>query len=188
MGYVVDQKSQLHSELGLLLPRLRSFAACLAGDDKQAQALTRAVHNHLLASSTKGRGHGPLALWAMAQMHKIWAGRNNGKQFGKADPRLFQPRSRVNDGGTSAQLALRIAQLSPGQRGALHLVYGERLSYDEVAEIFDVPVSEIISRLAGAHTALRESDIRGGRQGGSPNGADGRAPQSPPIYARGQAA
>jgi DNA-directed RNA polymerase specialized sigma24 family protein len=50
--------------------------------------------------------------------------------------------------------------LSPQQRGTLHLVYGERLSYDEVAEIFGLPVSAIVSRLAKCHAGLAQADER----------------------------
>ena len=72
----------------------------------------------------------------------------------------YQPRSRANDGGASARFAMRIAKLNAHQRGTLHLVYGERLSYDEVAEIFDVPVSAIISRLAKCHAQLTHAEER----------------------------
>ena len=167
MGYVVRQKSHIDSELGLLMPRLRSFAAALTGSDTKTQELVKATRHHILARMAKDRGHTPLALWAFTQMHRIWASRGKrGAQEGadNADPRLFQPRSRMNDGGASARLAMRIAQFSPHQRGALHLVYGERLSYDEVAEIFDAPVATIITRLAKSHLALAQTEEReGGR-------------------------
>jgi DNA-directed RNA polymerase specialized sigma24 family protein len=163
MGYVVRQKSHIDSELGLLMPRLRSFAAALTGSEARTQELVKAARNQILARMAKERGHTPLPLWAFAQTQKLWANRmkrNAGVRPDPVDPRLFQPRSRVNDGGASARFAMRIAQLGPQQRGTLHLVYGERLSYDEVAEIFDVPVSAIISRLAKCHAQLAQAEER----------------------------
>src|SRR5262245_1098594 len=132
MGYVVQQKSQINSELGLMMPRLRSFAIALTGSEPKAQELVRATRNQILARMAKERGHTPVALWALAQMHKLWAARTKrtADHADGADPRLFQPRSRVQDGGASARFAMRIAQLGALQRGTLHLVYGERLSYD----------------------------------------------------------
>lgn len=159
MGYVADQKSQIHSELGLMMPRLKSFASSLTGCETKAQTLIRATHHHLLARSGKERGHTPLALWALMQMHKIWVSRMKGKQAEQVDPHLFQPRSRAGD-AASARFATRLARLSPNERGALHLVYGERLSYDEVAEVFDVEVSAIIARLAKCHAVLGEANAR----------------------------
>jgi RNA polymerase sigma-70 factor (ECF subfamily) len=164
MGYVVDQKSQISSELGLMMPRLKAFAAALTANEAASQSLGKATRNHILARMAKERGHTPVALWAFAQMYKIWASRMKPAQDERAapaDPRLFQPRSRANDGGASARFARALAQLSPQQRGTLYLVYGERLAYDEVAEIFAAPVSTIVTRLAKCHASLAQTDERG---------------------------
>jgi DNA-directed RNA polymerase specialized sigma24 family protein len=161
MGYAVQQKSQINSELGLMMPRLKSFAAALTGSESRTQDLLKATRNQILARMAKERGHTPLALWAFAQMQKLWAARMKRASLDRpdgADPRLFHPVARVNDGGASARFAMRIAGLGPIQRGTLHLVYGERLSYDEVAEIFDAPVSTIISRLAQCHAMLAQAN------------------------------
>jgi RNA polymerase sigma-70 factor (ECF subfamily) len=187
MGYVSEQKSQMHSELGLLMPRLKSFAMSLTGDEAQALALVKVTRQHLLTRTSKERGHTPLILWAFMQLQRIWATRGKSKATDKADPRLFQPRSRVGDGGVSARLAMRLAQFSPSQRGTLHLVYGERLSYDEAAEIFDVPVSEIIARLSKCYAALAVPLNRS-----APYSSTGRsqapAPRAASMYGRGRAA
>lgn len=154
MGYVADQKSQIHSECGLITPRLKAFAMALTGCEAKTQTLVRAAHQHILARASKERGHTPLLIWALIQTHKIWVARMNGRGAEQTDPRVFQPRSRTNDGGASARFAVRIARLSPIQRGALHLVYGERLSYDEVAEIFGVEITEVMSWLARSYAVL----------------------------------
>ncbi len=177
MGYVVEQKSQINSELGLVMPRLNSFAAALTGSESKAQALLKAARNHILSRVSKDRGHTPLALWAFTQTYSIWVSRMKGAPSDRpeaADPRLFQPRSRANDGGASARFAMQLAQLSPQRRATLHLVYGERLSYDEVAEIFGVPVATVITRLAKCHEALAQPDERAQLAPASPR-AQGRA-------------
>jgi DNA-directed RNA polymerase specialized sigma24 family protein len=181
MGYVTDQKSQIHSEFGLMMPRLRSFALSLTGCEVKAQTLVRATRHHLLARSAKERGHMPLALWALMQMQKIWASRMKGRQADQVDPRLFQPRSRAQD-VAAARFAMRLARLSPFQRGALHLVYGERLSYDEVADIFEVEVSEIIGWLTRSYAALGEMSAR---ERSRPN-TEGAAVRSPEAAAKRQ--
>ena len=162
MGYVVDQKSQINSELGLMMPRLKAFAAALTANEAAIQSLGKATRNHILARMAKERGHTPVTLWAFAQMYKIWAARMKSAPDDAApvDPRLFQPRSRANDGGASARFARALAHLAPQQRATLHLVYGERLSYDEVAEIFGQPVSAIVTRLAKCHAVLGQSEER----------------------------
>lgn len=178
MGYVADQKSQIHSEFGLMMPRLKAFAGALTGDEGRTQTLVRAAHHHILARVSRERGHTPLLIWSLMQVYGLWSARMRGAAA-DTDPRLFQPRSRTNDGGTSARFAIKLSRLSPAQRGALHLVYGERLSYDEVAEIFGTQVSEIITLLARSYAALGDApvadrpDMHG--HGPAPQARQGRA-------------
>jgi RNA polymerase sigma-70 factor (ECF subfamily) len=158
MGYAVDHKVQIQSELSLLMPRLASFAAALTGTEPVRQALLKATRNQVLARAAKERGHTPFPIWAFCVMHALWAARmppQAGEKAAAADPRLFQPR------GAGSKLPRFVAQLPAQHRGTLHLVYGEKLSYDEVAEIFNVPVATVMSRLARCHTALIEFEDQG---------------------------
>jgi DNA-directed RNA polymerase specialized sigma24 family protein len=163
MGYVAEHKSQINSELALLMPRLKAFAAALTGSQAQSQTLLKATHSYT-RSKARERGHTPMALWAFTHMHNLWANRMKparGERGSQADARLFCPRSRAGDGMSGAvRFARMLAQLPPEQRGALHLTYGERLSYDEVAEVFSVPVATIITWLAKAYAVLSEVEGR----------------------------
>jgi RNA polymerase sigma-70 factor (ECF subfamily) len=165
MGYPVDKKAQIHSELALLMPRLASFAAALTGHDGAAQALVKSTRSQALARAAKERGHTPLILWTFHLMHGLWASRmkGQGEKPGAVDARLFQPRS-LGQGGHPAQtvrMAKFLAQLPAQQRATLHLVYGERLSYDEVADVFGVPVGTVMTRLARCHAALHAMEDHG---------------------------
>jgi DNA-directed RNA polymerase specialized sigma24 family protein len=159
MGYVAEHKSQINSELALLMPRLKAFAAALTGSEAQSHALLKATQGYT-RSKARERGHTPLALWAFTQMHSLWVNRMNPERDERgpqADARLFCPRSRAGDGTSGAvRFARLLAKLPPQQRGALHLTYGERLSYDEVAEVFGVPVATVITWLAKAYAVLME--------------------------------
>jgi RNA polymerase sigma factor (sigma-70 family) len=165
MGYPVDRKAQIHSELALLMPRLASFAVALTGHDGAAQALLKATRAQALSRAAKERGHTPLILWTFHLMHGLWAARMKGQteKSGSVDPRLFQPRSLAQGGqpAQTARMAKFIAQLPAQQRATLHLVYGERLSYDEVADVFGVAVGTIMTRLARCHAALNHFEDHG---------------------------
>lgn len=165
MGYPVDRKAQIHSELALLMPRLASFAAALTGHDAAAQALLKLARAQALSRAAKERGHTPLILWTFHVMYDLWVSRMKAQteKAGAGDPRLFQPRS-LGQGGHPAQtvrMAKFLAQLPAQQRATLHLVYGERLSYDEVADVFSVPVGKVMARLARCHTALHHFEDHG---------------------------
>jgi DNA-directed RNA polymerase specialized sigma24 family protein len=159
MGYPVDKKAQVHAELALLTPRLSAFAAALAGTEGGKEALLKGTRGQALSRAAKDRGHTPLLLWCFALMRSLWTIRSKSMSSAErliADPRLFQPRSSLpgDDAGAASRMARFVAQLSPQQRGMLHLVYGERLSYDMVAEVFGVAVSTVMTQLAQAHVAM----------------------------------
>jgi RNA polymerase sigma-70 factor (ECF subfamily) len=56
----------------------------------------------------------------------------------------------------AAQLLREIARLPEAQRETVLLVYAEGFSYREAAEILDVPIGTIMSRLAAAREKLAE--------------------------------
>lgn len=165
MGYPVDKKAQIHSELALSLPRLASFAVALTGNQAASQALIKATRSQVLARAARERGHTPLLLWAFQLMNTLWTTRMKSRQDERqasVEPRLFQPRgSEGASPSAQARMAKFIAQLPAQQRATLHLVYGERLSYDEVADVFAVPVSAVMTRLARCHAALHQAEDLG---------------------------
>jgi RNA polymerase sigma-70 factor (ECF subfamily) len=162
MAYPVNKKAQIHSELALSMPRLFSFAVALTGNEAASHALVKATRNQVLARAARERGHTPLLLWAFHLMNALWTARMKSRQDERqigVEPRLFQPRGADNGGPAEmSRMAKFVAQLPAQQRATLHLVYGERLSYDEVAEIFAVPVATVMTRLARCHAALHQAE------------------------------
>jgi RNA polymerase sigma-70 factor (ECF subfamily) len=160
MGYGVDKKSGVKSELKTLLPRLKGFATALTGNGQASHALLKATCKYIATKADKEQGHTPFPLWAFTQMHTLWsrreAQRENPREPQTADYRLFVGRSAENDSAASS-FARFISQLPPQQRGTLLLVYGEGWSYDETAEVFGVPIATVMTRLARSHAALAQA-------------------------------
>lgn len=160
MGYGVDKKSSVKSELRALLPRLKGFATALTGNGQATHALLKATCKYIAAKAEKEQGHTPFALWAFTQMHTLWsrreAQRENPREATAVDYRLFVGTNGEN-GAAAAAFARFVAQLPPQQRGTLLLVYGEGWSYDETAEVFGVPVATVMTRLARSHSALEQA-------------------------------
>jgi RNA polymerase sigma-70 factor (ECF subfamily) len=78
-----------------------------------------------------------------------------------ADPRVkadappgVHPQSRSERG---AEMLAQLRELALEQREILVLVAGERLSYAEIADLLQMPVATVISRLSQAREALRTS-------------------------------
>jgi RNA polymerase sigma-70 factor (ECF subfamily) len=52
------------------------------------------------------------------------------------------------------QVLKEVERLPDGQREAVFLVYGEGMAYREAADVLDVPVGTVMSRLAAARSKL----------------------------------
>ncbi len=158
MGYVSDRQPSIQSELQALLPRLHNFAAALTGERHASLELTRTVCHIVLTRAHREKGQTQLSLWALTEMHTLWmtrlAARVKPRREDPAEPELFYAGADAKHGPASGQLAKFIAHLPAQQRGALTLVYGLGLSYDEAAEVYGVHVSTIMTRLVRCHKAL----------------------------------
>ncbi|MDX2263954.1 MAG: RNA polymerase sigma factor [Hyphomicrobiales bacterium] len=159
MGYGADKASSIQQELQTLMPRLHYFAAALTGSRASALDLTATICQTALARAARDKGQTPLLLWTLTEMHTLWvqrlAARSGPRRGEPAEPELFFPAApRGRPSAATASLAKFIAHLPPQQRGALTLVYGLGLSYDEAAEVYGAPVSTLMTRLARCHKAL----------------------------------
>ncbi len=65
----------------------------------------------------------------------------------------------------SERLARLVERLSPGYRRVIHLRHNEQLSYNEIAQVLDVPLGTVKARLHRAHHRLRDLLAAEGRPG-----------------------
>ncbi|MFH1085115.1 MAG: sigma-70 family RNA polymerase sigma factor, partial [Chloroflexota bacterium] len=66
---------------------------------------------------------------------------------------------------TRRALAQAVQELPPGARSALVLREYEQLAYSEIADILQIPIGTVMSRLNYARTLLREKLQEGRQQG-----------------------
>jgi RNA polymerase sigma-70 factor (ECF subfamily) len=152
----------VRSELIALLPRLRRFARALArstdeADDLVQTALERALRN--LGSWTPGTR---LDAWMFRIMKNCWIDEVRSKTVRE---RVFAPEEAgvsVGSGGPEemelfleAQAArAAMNELPREQRLAVALVLVEGLSYREAADLLEVPIGTLTSRLARGRAAI----------------------------------
>jgi RNA polymerase sigma-70 factor (ECF subfamily) len=149
-------------ELVALLPRLRRFARALtrstdAADDLVQTALERALrHLDSLGPDAK------VDAWMFRIMKNAWIDEIRSRSV---RTRVFAPEEEgvnVGAGGEAAMetrleaLAVREAmqELPDEQRMTMALVFVEGLSYREAAEVMEVPIGTVTSRLARGRAAL----------------------------------
>jgi RNA polymerase sigma-70 factor (ECF subfamily) len=149
----------LSAEIVELLPRLRRFARALAGNISDADDLVQIAIERALARSDQLRRDAPLAGWMFGILRNAWL---DEIRVRKRRHRVFAPAElgeQVADprGGHAEVLTVQQAmqRLPEEQREVISLVLIEGLSYREAAQVIDVPIGTVTSRLARGREALQ---------------------------------
>ncbi len=150
----------LREEIVGLLPRLRRFARALARNPHDADDLVQIAVERALARSGQLRPESQLAAWLFGILRHAWI--DEARARTRRD-RVFAPEElgeNVGDSssGTEADIVAvqeAMSRLPEEQRTAVALVLVEGLSYKEAAEVMNVPIGTLTSRLARGREALQ---------------------------------
>lgn len=149
-------------DLVRLVPRLRRFALGLCGNRADADDLVQAACERALRNEDAFVAGTRMDSWMYRIVQNLWLdARRRGKVRGTAvDP----GEAGLHDGGkgaragedrvTLARVFGELERLPDAQRTVLTLVAVEGLSYREVAEVLDIPIGTVTSRLVRAREAL----------------------------------
>ena len=153
---------QFADQLVAVLPRLRRFARGLSRSVTDADDLVQAACERALARRHQFQEGTRFDSWMFRIVQTIWIDQVRARDVRKengdvAEERLGsdEPVRRVEARLALDEVRRAIHRLSPDQRTALLLVTVEGLSYKEAAEVMQVPVGTIMSRLARARLALQ---------------------------------
>lgn len=162
------------TELIALLPRLRRFALGLTADPHQADDLVQAGCERALTRRHQWQAGTRLDSWMFKIMQNLWIDQMRSKPVAaQADSEeLEHVPDRDWNRGMEAKLTLdqvtrAMAALPDAMRAVLTLVCIEGLSYKEAAEVLDVPIGTVMSRLARARLELNDILQRGPATGGA---------------------
>jgi RNA polymerase sigma-70 factor (ECF subfamily) len=155
----VDPSQAVREGLIPLLPRLRRLARALAGQVADADDLVQIVLERALTRAGQWRPDAPLDKWVFAIARNAW--RDELRARGRSQ-NLFAPEEAgitAVDGSSAPvqklELAAAMAALLPDHREVVALVLIEGMSYAEAAELLEVPVGTVTSRLARARAILQ---------------------------------
>ena len=142
-----------------LLPRLRRLARALAGQVADADDLVQIVLERALARAAQWRPDAALDKWVFAIARNAWRdelrARGRSQQLFAAEEAGELIADRVAQPAQQLELAMALAALPPDHREVVALVLVEGMSYGEAAELLEVPVGTVTSRLARARATLQ---------------------------------
>lgn len=160
----MDQAQAFDSELTQLLPRLRRFAHALSRDPAQADDLAQMTLERALRSREQWQPGTRLDSWAYRIMRNLWIdtvrARGRRQKF-EAPPEAGasvgeDPREAMDSAIDLKRAMAAMERLPDEQREVVALILVEGFGYRETAEMLDLPIGTVSSRLVRGRTALLE--------------------------------
>ena len=160
----MDPSPTFEAELTALLPRLRRFAHGLSRDSAEADDLTQLTVERALRSRDQWQEGTRLDSWLYKIMRNLWIDtvRSRGRRQRHEAPAIEaesigeDPREAM-DAALELQRAMAAMQRLPDeQREVVALILVEGFGYREAAELLELPIGTVSSRLVRGRTALLE--------------------------------
>lgn len=156
----MSSTAHLHLEIAALLPRLRRFARTITYHREDADDLVQVAVERAMVRGAQWEEGTRLDSWIFRIMKNAWIDEVRTRIRRE---RLFAPEEageHVGDDSAQAhqqRLAIQkaISMLSDDHRIVIGLVLVDGLPYKEAAEVLDVPLGTLTSRLARAREALQ---------------------------------
>jgi len=151
---------ELDEQLRELIPRLRRFAVSLTRNPSSADDLVQASLERAIVRWADKRPEGELRAWLFSILYRQFLDAHRRSRRYARMLEFFTGRDDAQpsvERTVMAQSTLQaFDQLNTEQRALLLWVSVEGMSYKEVAEILEVPVGTVMSRLSRARQALRQ--------------------------------
>ena len=155
-----ETPQNIHEQIVALLPRLRRFARNLARNPHDADDVVQIAVERALMRLDQWRSDARLDSWMFKIVRNAWI--DELRSRGRRD-KVFLAAEAGEHVGTDSMaretdlLAVQsaMAGLPQEQREAVSLVLVEGLPYREAADVLDVPIGTLTSRLARGREALQ---------------------------------
>ena len=153
--------------LPALLPRLWSFALRLAVDPDDAADLVQRACVRALERRHQLRPGSSTLSWLFSIVHSVWLNEVRARQIRRnASMRLTEDLVSVEAHPSAAnpevdvfhqQIVAAVERLPDAQRAVMLLVAVEGLTYREAADVLEVPIGTVMSRLARARLLIGQT-------------------------------
>jgi RNA polymerase sigma-70 factor (ECF subfamily) len=155
-----ETSQSIHEQIVTLLPRLRRFARNLTRNPHDADDVVQMAVERALTRLDQWRSDARLDSWMFKIVRNAWIDELRAR--GRRD-KIFLAEEAGDNIGTDSMaretellsVQSAMARLPEDQREAVSLVLVEGLPYREAAEVLDVPIGTLTSRLARGREALQ---------------------------------
>lgn len=154
--------NEIDDQLRELLPRMRRFAVWLTRDPSSADDLVQSSLEKALSRWADKRPEGDLRAWLFSILYRQFLdAHRRSRCYGRMLELFTGARDDHYEPSVERTVVARstleaFGLLNTEQRALLLWVSVEGLSYKEIAEILDVPIGTVMSRLSRARQALRQ--------------------------------
>ena len=147
-----------------LLPELRRFAYSLTCDRDAADDLTQSALERALTKASAWDSSRPLKFWVFRIARNLWLDQLRAEKVRGNIEDIDDEGVDIADDRLAAmhttqelrEVTDKMRELPEDQRAVLALVAVEGYSYKEAAELLDIPVGTVMSRLSRARKTLIE--------------------------------
>lgn len=158
----MDISGTFEDQLAALLPRLRRFAHSLSRDPADADDLTQASIERALKSKAQWQPDTRLDSWCYRIMRNLWidTARSRARRTAHEAPEDDglnvgeDPRSAMDASVDLKRIMSAMDRLPDEQREVVSLILIEGFGYREAAEMLDLPIGTVSSRLVRGRMAL----------------------------------
>ena len=165
----MEQSGSFEQEMSALLPRLRRFAHALSRNFSDADDLTQSTIERALRARYQWQAGSRLDSWLYKIMRNLWIDTARSRARKQRFEAPAEEAEKLGDDpteGIEAKAELRrvmqaMERLPDEQREVVALILVEGFGYRETAEMLELPIGTVSSRLVRGRTALME--MVGGR-------------------------
>jgi RNA polymerase sigma-70 factor, ECF subfamily len=158
---------RFRKDLVQLLPRLRRFALSLSGHAADADDLVQMACERAILRSAQWMPGTRLDSWLYTMMRNLWISelrsrrvRSGAGQVDAADSDELSTAVGAAEILQGNQIAALIMTLPEGLAATLLLVSVEGHSYQEAADVLDIPIGTVMSRMSKARQLMKEKLAR----------------------------
>ncbi len=159
-------EDEIRESLPDLYPRLWRFALALTGQAHHADDLAQAAALRAIEKADKYQADTQLDAWVFTIARRIWLNemraakvRNEGNLVSLDAIELPDPRSGPETNIFHREVFNNVMALPEAQRVTVLLVYVEGYAYKEAADMLDIPIGTVMSRLSAARKRIQEQHM-----------------------------